>query len=66
MWPKMGQNAQGSGGVGTGSPGKRWSHPGRFRNRVDAALGLVGMVGFHLEDLGCLFGDALGKLEPQK
>lgn len=37
-----------------------------FRNGVDVALCLVGMVGFHLEDIGCLFGDALGNLELQK
>lgn len=41
----MGQNDQGSAGVTLAV----------LKNHL--AIGLVGMVGFHLEDRGCLFGD---------
>lgn len=53
---ELGQAAQGSAGVTLAVP----------KNQVDVAIGLVGMVEFHLEDLGCLFGDGLGNWEPQK
>lgn len=52
----MGQNAQGRAGVTLAV----------LKNQVVVAAGLVGMVGFILEDLGCLFGDALGNWEAQE